>query len=193
MVGGRTHDAVRPAGHQTASGRSQRSHRSDEAGSCRGSEGLQEDRCSMTGPMEDPPATVPTAQQAGTAHALKDHPLWRWAKPCVWTMRMLTTLIQGVEGGTWFRLYDKVFSERNLLAAFQQVASRDGAPGVDHVTVSQFGQQLPDSIWELSDRLQAGTFQPQSIRRVHIPKPGTSETRPLGIRRSGTVSCRQRW
>lgn len=96
-------------------------------------------------------------------------------------MRMLTTLIQGVEGGTWFRLYDKVFSERNLLAAFQQVASKDGAPGVDHVTVSQFGQQLPDSIWELSDRLKAGTFQPQSIRRVHIPKPGTSETRPLGI------------
>lgn len=94
---------------------------------------------------------------------------------------MLTTLVQGVEGGRWFRLFDKVFSERNLLAAFQQVARKKGAPGVDHVTVSQFTEQLPDSIWELSDRLKAGTFQPQAIRRVHIPKPGTTETRPLGI------------
>lgn len=94
---------------------------------------------------------------------------------------MLTTLIQGVEGDRWFRLFDKVFSERNLGAAFQQVARNDGAPGVDQVTTSEFARQLPDSIWELSDRLQSGTFQPQCIRRVHIPKPGTNETRPLGI------------
>jgi RNA-directed DNA polymerase len=94
---------------------------------------------------------------------------------------MLTTLIEGVEGGKWFRLFDKVFSERNLLAAFQQVAANGGAPGVDHVTVRMFERQLPDSVWELSDRLKAGAFQPQAIRRVHIPKPGTRETRPLGI------------
>lgn len=94
---------------------------------------------------------------------------------------MLTTLIQGVEGGQWFRLFDKVFAERNLLAAFQQVAANDGAPGVDHVTVREFERQLPESIWELSDRLKARTFRPQAIRRVHIPKPGTTETRPLGI------------
>jgi RNA-directed DNA polymerase len=40
---------------------------------------------------------------------------------------------------------------------------------------------LPDSVWELSDRIKAGVFEPQAIRRVHIPKPGTTETRPLGI------------
>jgi RNA-directed DNA polymerase len=94
---------------------------------------------------------------------------------------MLATLETGVEGGQWFRLFDKVFAERNLLAAFQQVAQNDGAPGVDHVTVSDFERQLPDSIWELSDRIKAGAFEPQAIRRVHIPKPGTNETRPLGI------------
>jgi RNA-directed DNA polymerase len=74
-----------------------------------------------------------------------------------------------------------VFAERNLLAAFQQVAANDGAPGVDHVTVKEFERQLPDSIWELSDRLKDRTYRPQAIRRVHIPKPGTHETRPLGI------------
>ncbi len=107
--------------------------------------------------------------------------MWQCAKPCVWTLRMLTTLIEGVEGGTWFRLFDKVFAERNLLTAFQQVARNDGKPGVDYVTTDEFERQLPDSIWELSDRLKGGTFQPQAIRRVQIPKPGTTETRPLGI------------
>jgi len=94
---------------------------------------------------------------------------------------MVTTLIEGVEGGQWFRLFDKVFAERNLLAALQQVASNDGAPGVDHVTACDFIRQLPDSIWELSSQIKAGAYAPQAIRRVHIPKPGSTETRPLGI------------
>jgi RNA-directed DNA polymerase len=94
---------------------------------------------------------------------------------------MLTTLEHGVEGGKWFRLFDKVFAERNLLAAFQQVARQKGAAGVDHITVAQFERALPESLWAVSDQLRQGTYQPQSIRRVHIPKPGTNETRPLGI------------
>lgn len=94
---------------------------------------------------------------------------------------MLAALEQGVEGGKWFRLFDKVFAERNLLAAFQRVARNDGAPGVDHVTVTQFEGQFPEEIWAVSDALKAGTYTPQAIRRVHIPKPGTAETRPLGI------------
>lgn len=130
----------------------------------------------MTRPTENQPATVPMAQQAGEIPSR-----WRWVKPTAWTVRMLTTLEQGVEGGKWFRLYDKVFSERNLFAAFQQVASKRGAAGVDHVSVTQFERGLPESLWEVSDQLKHGTYQPQSIRRVHIPKPGTSETRPLGI------------
>jgi RNA-directed DNA polymerase len=142
----------------------------------------------MTTRKESPPALVPQAQQAGAAasrtevpEALRNHPLWRTAKPCVWTTRMLTTLLQGVEGGKWFRLFDKVFAERNLWTAFQQVAKNDGAPGIDQVSVTDFALQLPESLWELSDRLRAGTFAPQAIRRTHIAKPGTNETRPLGI------------
>lgn len=94
---------------------------------------------------------------------------------------MLTTLEQGVEGGKWFRLFDKVFAERNLLAALQQVARNDGAAGVDHVSVEAFARRLPEALWELSDLLKSGAFSPQAIRRVHIPKAGTTETRPLGI------------
>jgi hypothetical protein len=88
----------------------------------------------MTQPTEDRPATVPQAQQAGEIPSR-----WRWVEPSAWTVRMLATLEQGIEGGKWFRLFDKVFAERNLLAAFQQVASKRGAAGVDHVTVTQLG------------------------------------------------------
>ncbi len=92
----------------------------------------------MTRPTKDTPATVPLAQQAGEILSR-----WRWVEPTVWTVRMVTTLEQGVEGGKWFRLFDKVFAERNLLAAFQQVASKHGAAGVDHVTVAQFDGPFP--------------------------------------------------
>ena len=107
--------------------------------------------------------------------------MWRWVEPAVWTIRMLTALTQGVKGEKWFRLHDKVFAERNLLAAFQKVAKKRGAAGVDHETVAGFARRIPEVLWELSDTLKAGTYMPQAIRRVHIPKPGTNETRPLGI------------
>jgi RNA-directed DNA polymerase len=47
--------------------------------------------------------------------------------------------------------------------------------------VDQFERGFPETLWEVSDQLKSGRYQPQSIRRVHIPKPGTNETRPLGI------------
>jgi RNA-directed DNA polymerase len=61
------------------------------------------------------------------------------------------------------------------------VARKKGAAGVDHVTTRDFERRLPGAIQELSMMLKDGTYIPQAIRRVHIPKPGTTETRPLGI------------
>lgn len=130
----------------------------------------------MTKQSEHQSAKVPLAQQAEATLAQ-----WRWVEPSVWTVRMLTVLEQGIEGGKWFRLFDKVFAERNLLAALRQVAQNGGAAGVDHVTVEEFVRKLPDSLWELSDILKLDQFTPQAIRRVQIPKPGTTEKRPLGI------------
>ena len=120
----------------------------------------------MTRQAEHKPATVPLAQQAGEIPAQ-----WRWVKPCAWTIRMLTALLTGVKGQKWFRLIDKVYAERNLWAAFQQVAEKKGAPGADRVTVAQFEKQLPDSIWELSDQLRAGQYRP--VEPVHVPADAT--------------------
>jgi RNA-directed DNA polymerase len=130
----------------------------------------------MTKQAKNQSAKVPLAQQAEETLSR-----WRWVEPCAWTVRMLATLEKGVEGGKWFRLFDKVFSERNLLAAFQKVARNDGAAGVDHVTVKEFARGCPDNIWELSDRIRSGTFVPQAVRRHYVAKLGSKETRPLGI------------
>jgi len=131
----------------------------------------------MFQPSEDNPATVPaTATQAGN---VRGH--WPWAAPEVWTERMLTALEQGVKGGVWFSLMDKVYSRRNLEAATQQVVRNEGAAGVDHVSVDQFSDDLTANLDRLQDGLRRGTYVPQAIRRHWIPKPGSTEMRPLGI------------
>ncbi len=106
---------------------------------------------------------------------------WGWVEPTVWTERMLTALEQGVQGGKWFSLIDKVHPERNLNAAFVRVAANAGAAGVDHVTVTMFEDRLEANLKDLSDALRTGTYLPQAIRRHWIPKPGSQEKRPLGI------------
>lgn len=126
---------------------------------------------------EEPPSAVPTtAQQDGDVWSR-----WGWTEPAVWTERMLTALEKGVKGGKWFRLIDKVYAESNLLAGYAKVAVNGGAPGVDHVTVEAFGDDLEANVGKLAAALHGGTYQPQAIRRVYIPKPGSNEQRPLGI------------
>ena len=94
---------------------------------------------------------------------------------------MLTALEQGVKGGRWFSLIDKIHPERTLRAAFSQVAANKGAAGVDHVTVKMFDDRLEENLRDLSEDLQSGRYRPQQIRRHYIPKPGSKEKRPLGI------------
>jgi RNA-directed DNA polymerase len=94
---------------------------------------------------------------------------------------MLTALETGVKGGCWFALMDKVYAERTLQSAAEQVVRNKGAAGVDHVTVNDFDRRLTVELPKLSRQLREGTYQPQAVRRVHIPKPGSHETRPLGI------------
>jgi len=107
---------------------------------------------------------------------------WPWVERSVWTIRMLQALEKGVKGGVWFSLIDKVYSEKNLRAAFKRVRKNKGAPGIDNVTVAHFELDLEHNITKLIEELKAGTYQPQMIKRVYIDKPGKKgEKRPLGI------------
>jgi len=130
-------------------------------------------------PHEPTPPTVTRATEAKQDGDIRLR--WSWVERAVWNKRMLTALEQGVKGGKWFSLMDKVYAPGNLEAAYQQVARNQGAPGVDHVTVAHFGLRLEDELAKLSQELQAGTYRPQAVKRVYIPKPGSSEKRPLGI------------
>lgn len=131
----------------------------------------------MTKQHEQPPSSVPQAATQDGDIRLR----WSWTERTVWTERMLTALEQGVKGGCWYSLMDKVDALRNLEAAYGQVARNRGAPGIDHITVEHFGERLTDELPKLHEQLQDGSYRPQAVRRVQIPKPGTNETRPLGI------------
>jgi RNA-directed DNA polymerase len=124
-----------------------------------------------------PEAVPEEASRTGEAEALARS----YADPSVWTERMLTALVEGVKGGKWYSLMDKVHAERTLRAAFARVKANDGASGVDHVTVAMFESELDDNLRRLSEALRTGEYRAQAIRRVYIPKPGSRERRPLGI------------
>ena len=131
----------------------------------------------MPDQTEHHPAAVPeAAKQAG--EVLRR---WSWTEPSVWTERMLTTLEKGVKGGSWFSLIDKVYRPETLRRAFTRVKANKGAPGVDHQTIGMFEERLDENLQRLHEELKAGTYRPQAIRRVWIPKPGRREKRPLGI------------
>ena len=58
--------------------------------------------------------------------------------------------------------------------------NKRGAPGVDKVTIAQYGEKLDDNIKQLVERLKQGTYRSRLIRRKYIPK-GNGKERPLGI------------
>lgn len=124
-----------------------------------------------------PEAVPEEASRSGEAEALARS----YAEPSVWTERMLTALVEGVKGGKWYSLMDKVHAERTLRAAFARVKANDGASGVDHVTAEMFESELDDNLRQLAELLRTGKYRPQAIRRVYIPKVGSREKRPLGI------------
>lgn len=131
--------------------------------------------------METPmkATTVPgTAKQVAETAAPA---CWDWVEKSVWTERMLHTLETGVKGGKWFSLIDKVYHPKNLESAATQVVRNAGAAGVDHVNVKQYDRQRAENLHRLGEGLRTGTYRPQAIRRVTIPKPGSPEGRPLGI------------
>jgi RNA-directed DNA polymerase len=85
-------------------------------------------------------------------------------------------------GRRFHALWDKVLRGDVLWRAWVAVRSNDGAPGVDKSTmlaVEQYG--VARLLEELAAELKQGRYRPLPARRVYIPKPGTSEQRPLSI------------
>lgn len=77
-------------------------------------------------------------------------------------------------------LIGKVIADSNLWSAYKKVKSNNGAPGVDGITVHQLKEHMEKYLEPLKKKLQDGTYQPQPVKRVAIPKPDGSK-RNLGI------------
>jgi RNA-directed DNA polymerase len=85
-------------------------------------------------------------------------------------------------GRRFHALYDKVCRSDILWRAWVAVRANKGAPGIDKVTLGQVEEYgVTRLLGELASELREGRYRPLPARRVFIPKPGSSEQRPLSI------------
>ena len=75
---------------------------------------------------------------------------------------------------------EQVVDRANLQRAYQRVVGNKGAPGIDGLAVTELGDLVRQHWPTIKAKLLDGTYQPQPVRRVTIPKPNGGE-RALGI------------
>jgi RNA-directed DNA polymerase len=102
------------------------------------------------------------------------------AEATVWTDRMVSALVNGVKGGRWFSLIDKVWAPATLELAWTKVQANKGAAGADGQSLERFAASSGKYLSELSIALKDGSYRPQPVKRVEIAKDDGG-TRPLGI------------
>jgi len=78
------------------------------------------------------------------------------------------------------RLMEEVCERENLKAALRQVKANKGSPGVDGMSVGGIKDYLKQHWPAIREQLLNGTYEPQPVRRVEIPKPDGG-VRKLGI------------
>jgi RNA-directed DNA polymerase len=87
-------------------------------------------------------------------------------------------------GRRFHALYDKVYRRDVLEWAWESVRANKGAAGIDRQTIADVEQYgIAKLLDELAADLKDGSYRPWPARRVFIPKPGSSERRPLSIPR----------
>ncbi len=77
-------------------------------------------------------------------------------------------------------LMDRILSRENLIEALKRVEKNKGSHGIDGMSVKSLRRHLYENWDTLCDSLRRGTYQPNPVRRVEIPKPNGG-VRLLGI------------
>ena len=76
---------------------------------------------------------------------------------------------------------EAVVEKENMQRAYKRVVSNKGAAGVDEMNVVELAPYLREHWPKIKEELLSGTYKPQPVRGVDIPKPGKKGTRRLGI------------
>ncbi len=71
--------------------------------------------------------------------------------------------------------------KRRLMEAWRKVESNGGAPGVDKVTITDFGDLWKSNLYKLWNRMSSGSYMPGPVRGVEIPKDQGNAVRILGV------------
>lgn len=77
-------------------------------------------------------------------------------------------------------LMEEIANALNLKEAYFEVKANKGKPGIDKMNVDQLGEYLVHNRDKLSQSLLDGTYRPQPVKRVEIPK-SDGGTRKLGV------------
>ena len=72
--------------------------------------------------------------------------------------------------------------KREVWEAFKKVKANRGAAGVDGQTIADFEIDLANNLYKLWNRLSSGSYFPQAVRRVDIPKAGAERGRWVSLR-----------
>jgi RNA-directed DNA polymerase len=78
------------------------------------------------------------------------------------------------------QLMEEVCGHDNCLQAYKRVKANKGSPGIDGMTVEQLPGHLKEHWPAIREQLLRGTYRPQPVKRVEIPKPDGG-MRQLGI------------
>jgi len=85
-------------------------------------------------------------------------------------------------GRRFHALYDRVHRGDVLRRAWEEVRANRGASGVDAITIADIeAAGVEGFLDDLQAGLRDGSYRPQPVRRVWIPKPGSAKLRPLGV------------
>lgn len=77
-------------------------------------------------------------------------------------------------------LMERIVSSENSIRALERVEKNKGSQGVDEMPATFLRQHLHENWHQIRQELLSGTYKPQPVRRVEIPKPGGGK-RKLGI------------
>lgn len=85
-------------------------------------------------------------------------------------------------------LFEKLCDLKYLQEGFKAVKRNGGSPGIDGVTIKEFGSCFDVELRKLKEELEGWIYKPKPVRRVEIPKPGKG----AGVRLLGVPCVRDR-